>query len=77
MCLVIGWKDLKLYDKGPKVLKCSQLLAKHGSSLKSTDDFTLAMRSAVMAFQKRHNLEKTGIIDKKTYKALKAKHISC
>ena len=65
--------ELKLYDKGKKVLKASELLAKHCSSLKPTEEFTLAMRSAVMAFQKKHGLEKTGIIDKKTWRELKKK----
>ena len=65
--------ELKLHDIGKKVLKASELLAKHGSSLKPTEEFTLAMRSAVTAFQKKHNLDKTGIIDKKTWRELKKK----
>jgi peptidoglycan hydrolase-like protein with peptidoglycan-binding domain len=77
MCLLIGYPALKLYDRGPKVKLASELLAKHGSTLKPTEHFTLAMRSAVLAFQRKHDLEKTGIIDKKTWKALKKKHRKC
>lgn len=77
MCLFKRNSELKLFDQGKKVLKASELLAKHGSSLKPTEEFTLAMRSAVIAFQKKHDLNKTGIIDKKTWKALKKKHKKC
>lgn len=73
MCMLIGCPELKLLDKGPKVRKASELLAKHGSSLKPTDLFTLAMRSAVLAFQKKHGLEQTAKVDKATWKALKKK----
>jgi peptidoglycan hydrolase-like protein with peptidoglycan-binding domain len=74
---LFGWKDLKLFDVGPNVKKASILLANHGSSLKPTEEFTLAMRSAVKAFQKKHDLEQTGVIDKKTWRALKKKHVKC
>ena len=77
MCMLIGYPELKLFDRGQKVMLASQLLANHGSSLKPTYEFTIAMRSAVMAFQKKHDLEKTGIIDKKTWKCLKKKHKKC
>ena len=67
---VLRWKDLKIFDTGDKVKEASILLAKHGSSLKPTEEFTIAMRSAVKAFQKKQGLEQTGIINKKTWKAL-------
>lgn len=77
MCMLIGYPVLKLWDKGPKVLKASELLAKHGSKIKPTDSFDLAMRSAVIAFQKKHDLEPNAIIDKSTWRALKKKHKKC
>ena len=67
------FKELKLFDVGNKVKRASIMLGKHGSSLKPTEEFTLAMRSAVIAFQKKHNLEATGRIDVKTWRALKKK----
>lgn len=77
MCILFGCKTLKLHDRGPKVRKASELLAKHGSSIKPTDEFTIAMRSAVKAFQKKHGLELTCEVDKPTWKALKKKHKNC
>lgn len=77
MCLFAKKPTLKLFDRGPKVMEASKLLANHGSSLKPTYEFTLAMRSSVMAFQRKHELEVTGVIDKKTWKALKKKHKKC
>lgn len=74
MCMLIGYPTLKLFDHGPKVKLASELLAKHGSKLKPTEDFSLAMSSAVSSFQRKHGLEITGIIDKKTWKQLKKKH---
>ena len=76
-CLFNIYPTLKLNDKGPKVLKASELLAKHGSSLKPTEEFTLAMRNAVGAFQKRHEIPVTYCVDKPTWKALKKKHKKC
>ena len=59
-----GWywfyKELKLDSVGKKVLKASELLAKHGSKLKPTNTFTLAMRSAVVAFQKKKWIRSNG-----------------
>jgi peptidoglycan hydrolase-like protein with peptidoglycan-binding domain len=77
MCLLIGYPRLQLFDRGPKVKLASELLAKHGSKIKPTEEFTLAMRSAVIAFQKKHGLEYTAEIDKATWRALKSKHINC
>lgn len=77
MCLFVRYPTLKLFDKGPKVSKIAELLKKHGSSLKPTEEFTLAMRSAVISFQKKHSLEPTGVVDKNTWKALKKKHHKC
>ena len=74
---LFGWKNLQLFDIGKKVKEASIMLAKHGSNIKPTEEFTLGMRSAVKSFQKKHNLEQTGIIDKKTWKALKKKHVPC
>jgi peptidoglycan hydrolase-like protein with peptidoglycan-binding domain len=77
MCLFNRYPVLRLYDRGPKVREASLLLAKHGSSLKPTDCFSIAMRSAVMAFQKKHGLMQIPMVDKATWKALKKKHKTC
>jgi peptidoglycan hydrolase-like protein with peptidoglycan-binding domain len=74
MCLLIGYPELKLFDRGPKVMEASKLLAKHGSTLKPTYEFTVAMRSALLAFKKKHSLDPTPVVDKKTWRQLKKKH---
>lgn len=77
MCLFNRYPELKIHDRGPKVLEASKLLAKHGSNLKETNYFSIAMRSSVLAFQKKHDLEQTAKIDKATWKALKKRHKKC
>lgn len=69
----IFFKNMKLYSKGKKVQKASVLLANHGSKLKQTSEYTVAMVSAVMAFQRRNGLEVTGVIDWKTWCKLTSK----
>ena len=69
----IFFKNLKLYSAGKKVQKASILLANHGSKLKPTSEFSLAMRSAVMAFQRKNGLEVTGVIDWTTWCKLTSK----
>lgn len=77
MCWFKRSPTLQLHDQGPDVLEASKSLQKHGSKLKETDIFTLAMRSAVISFQKKHDIEPTGVIDKQTWKALRKKHRKC
>lgn len=77
MCMLLFCPTLKLHDKGPKVKKAAELLSKHGSSLKPTEEFTVAMRSAVGAFQKKHGIPVTYCVDKPTWKALKKQHKQC
>ena len=73
MCWFKRSPELKLNDKGYDVLEASRLLRAHGSKMRETMHFSIAMRSAVVSFQKKYNLEPTGIIDKKTWKALRKK----
>lgn len=67
------FKTLMLNDVSVDVKKASTLLGKHGSKIQPTNVFTIGMRSAVVAFQKKHNLKPTGIIDKKTWDKLNLK----
>lgn len=69
--------ELHLHDQGSKVLEVSKLLRQHGSKLNETDRYDIAMLSAVYAFKRKHGLEKTDVIDKKTWKALRKKHRKC
>ena len=48
------FKCLKLNDKGSVVLEASKLLAKAGSAIKPTKEFTIGMFSAIKAFQKKN-----------------------
>ena len=60
-------KPVKLDHKGAIVKDITTLLAKNGSSVKVTDTYHIGVRSAVVAFQKKNNLEPTGIVDKNTW----------
>ena len=64
------FKCLKLNDKGLVVLEASKLLAKAGSTIKPTKEFTIGMLSAIKAFQKKNGLKVTGKLDSKTYNKL-------
>ena len=77
MCIFARYQELHLFDRGPHVLEVSKLLAYHGSKLQETDYYSIAMLSAVYSFKKKHGLEKSDIIDKKTWKALRKKHRKC
>lgn len=68
---VITFK-LKLKDEGKDVLLVQQMLAKLGSKIKETGVYTIGMMSAVRSFQKKNGLKVTGVVDQKTWDALKA-----
>ena len=67
---IVKFTLIKLGDSGAKVLEISKLLAKAGSSIKPTKEFTIGMRSAVTAFQKKNKLAVSGCVDKKTWDKL-------
>ena len=64
------FKNIQLNDKGTDVKKIAAALKKHGSSIKPTSVFTIGMRSAVVSFQKKHNLKPTGIVNQTTWNKL-------
>lgn len=53
-------------EKSDRVKKAQKLLAKAGSSIKPNGVYSIGMVTAVKAFQKKHKLEVTGVIDAKT-----------
>lgn len=57
-------------EKSDRVKKAQKLLAKAGSSIKPNGVYSIGMVTAVRAFQKKHNLEVTGVIDAKTMNKL-------
>lgn len=57
-------------EAGARITKAQKLLAKAGSSIKPNGIFTIGMVSAVKAFQKKHKLPVTGVIDAKTMNKL-------
>lgn len=71
--MAVLFMPMKLGDNGADVKKAQVLLAKAGSTIKPNGVFTIGMRSAVVAYQKKNNLKVTGIIDKKTWEKLNTK----
>ena len=57
-------------EKSDRVKKAQKLLAKAGSSIKPNGVYSIGMVSAVKAFQKKHKLDVTGVIDAKTMNKL-------
>lgn len=57
-------------EKSDRVKKAQKLLAKAGSSIKPNGVYSIGMVTAVKAFQKKHKLEVTGVIDAKTMNKL-------
>ena len=57
-------------EVGARITKAQKLLAKAGSSIKPNGIYTIGMVSAVKAFQKKHKLPVTGVIDAKTMNKL-------
>lgn len=57
-------------EAGPRITKAQKMLAKAGSKIKPNGIFSIGMVSAVKAFQKKHKLPVTGVIDAKTMNKL-------
>ena len=57
-------------EVGARITKAQKLLAKAGSSIKPNGIYSIGMVSAVKAFQKKHKLPVTGVIDAKTMNKL-------
>ena len=63
---------LQYGDTDSKKISTAQMyLRAAGSNLELNGEYTIGMVSAVRNYQKRHELEVTGKIDKQTWKALK------
>lgn len=58
--------------EGPEIIELQQMLQACGSTIKVNGKFTIGMKSAVKAFQKKNGLPVTGIIDSKTLAKMKA-----
>ena len=63
---------LEYGESGPLVLEAQQMLAKTGSTIKPNGVFSIGMRTAVKAFQRKNGLAVTGIINAATWKKLEA-----
>lgn len=57
-------------EVGARITKAQKLLIKAGSSIKPNGIYSIGMVSAVKAFQKKHKLPVTGVIDAKTMNKL-------
>lgn len=57
-------------EKSARITKAQKLLAKAGSTIKPSGIFSIGMVAAVKAFQKKHGLPVTGVIDAKTMNKL-------
>ena len=57
-------------EAGARITKAQKLLAKAGSSIKPNGIYSIGMVTAVKAFQKKHRLPVTGVIDAKTMNKL-------
>ena len=57
-------------EKSARITKAQKLLAKAGSTIKPNGIFSIGMVSAVKAFQKKHKLPVTGVIDARTMNKL-------
>lgn len=57
-------------EVGGRIEKAQKLLAKAGSSIKPNGIYSIGMVTAVKAFQKKHKLPVTGVIDAKTMNKL-------
>lgn len=58
-------------DRGKKVKIAQKCLKKAGSNISVTGVYSIGMVSAVSKYQKAHNLNRTGKIDKRTWAILK------
>ena len=57
-------------EKSARITKVQKLLAKAGSAIKPNGIFSIGMVSAVKAFQRKHKLPVTGVIDATTMNKL-------
>lgn len=62
---------MKYRDRGRKVRIAQMCLQKAGSNIEVNGYYSIGMISAVSKYQKDHNIEPTGKIDKKTWKVLR------
>ena len=70
----VTYPELKRGAEGELVIQLQDLLSKAGSKIKVSGVFGIGTYSAVKAFQKKNNLEVTGVVNKKTWdKLLKVK----
>lgn len=63
---------LEYGDSGPLVKEAQIMLAKCGSTIKPNGVFSIGMKSAVKAFQRKNGLAVTGVINSTTWKKLEA-----
>ena len=63
-------KPVKMGAEGKVVAWICRKLRDKGSTIKETEKFNIGVRSAVVSFQKRKNLNPTGIVDKRTWDKL-------
>jgi peptidoglycan hydrolase-like protein with peptidoglycan-binding domain len=68
--MIVKFVKMAYGEAGPRITKVQKLLAKSGSSIKPTGVFSIGMVSAVKAFQKKHKLPVTGVVDAKTMNKL-------
>lgn len=68
--MVVKFIKMVYGEKSDRVKKAQKLLAKAGSSIKPNGVYSIGMVTAVKAFQKKHKLEVTGVIDAKTMNKL-------
>lgn len=66
----IQYPTLREGDRGEMVTMLQDILSKNGSSLKVDGIFGAGTRSAVRAFQKKHDLDVDGVVGPKTWNAL-------
>lgn len=57
-------------ETGARITKAQKLLAKAGSKIKPNGVYSIGMVTAVKAFQKKHKLPVTGMIDARTMNKL-------
>jgi peptidoglycan hydrolase-like protein with peptidoglycan-binding domain len=63
--------DLHPWDKGTAVMELQELLRAHGFTIRVDGDFGGLTETAVRLFQRQHRLRVDGIVDAKTWIALK------
>ncbi|MGE5659675.1 MAG: peptidoglycan-binding domain-containing protein [Actinomycetota bacterium] len=69
--LALKGPNLYPWDTGPFVAQLQQLLRAHGFELRVDGDFNSLTEMAVRAYQRQQGLRIDGIVDRKTWAALK------